>query len=102
MAHSKWTEVEARAALRAWRKSELSAAAFAEKQRLNCKRLYWWNTKLKNRPEDEEVTIVPVTVEAPKKGEPVLVMLRSGHMLKVGRGFDEQAFSRAVAVLEQC
>ena len=39
-------------------------------------------------------------VTEPKRGEPVTVLLRSGHMLKVGRGFDEEAFARVVAVLE--
>ena len=35
-----------------------------------------------------------------ERGEPVTVLLRSGHMLKVGRGFDEDAFVRVVALLE--
>lgn len=43
---------------------------------------------------------MPVKVAEPKRGEPVLVMLRSGHMVKVARGFDEEALSRVVAVLE--
>jgi hypothetical protein len=99
MAHGKWTEVEARAALRAWRQSGLSLAAFAERQGIVPQRLYWWRSKL---GDDATVDLVPVTVEAQRAGEPVLVMLRSGHMLKVGRGFDEQAFARVVAVLESC
>jgi len=45
---------------------------------------------------------VQVTESAtPKRGEPVAVYLRSGHVIKVGRGFDEEAFARAVAVLER-
>jgi hypothetical protein len=32
--------------------------------------------------------------------EPVAVYLRSGYIVKVGRGFDEEAFARVVAVLE--
>jgi hypothetical protein len=28
------------------------------------------------------------------------VYLRSGHIVKVGRGFDEEAFSRVIALLE--
>jgi hypothetical protein len=44
---------------------------------------------------------VQVTESAqPKRGEPVAVYLRSGHIVKVGRGFDEEAFARVVAVLE--
>jgi len=36
-----------------------------------------------------------------RRGEPVTVLLRSGHMLKVGRDFDESAFARVVALLER-
>jgi hypothetical protein len=43
---------------------------------------------------------VRVTDEAPKRGEPVTVLLRTGHMLKVSHGFDEDAFARVVALLE--
>jgi hypothetical protein len=32
-----------------------------------------------------------------KRGEPVAVYLRSGHIIKVGRGFDEEALARVVA-----
>lgn len=103
MAHGKWTEVEARAALRAWRKSGLSLTAFAKRQGIVPQRLYWWRNKL---GDDAAVELLPVHVppaEAePRRGEPVLVMLRSGHMLKVGREFDELAFARVVAVLEGC
>jgi len=44
---------------------------------------------------------VRVTESTPaKRGEPVAVYLRSGHIVKVGRGFDEEAFARVIAVLE--
>lgn len=100
MAHGKWTEVEARAALRAWRESGLSISAFAEQRGIVPQRMYWWRTKL---GPDSEFEMLPVHIkEDARPGEPVLVLLRSGHMVKVGRGFDEQAFARAVAVLEQC
>jgi hypothetical protein len=36
-----------------------------------------------------------------RRGEPVTVLLRSGHMIKVGRDFDESAFARVVALLER-
>jgi hypothetical protein len=34
-------------------------------------------------------------------GEPVTVLLSSGHMIKVGRDFDESAFACVVALLER-
>lgn len=100
MAHSKWTEVEARAAIAAWRKSGLRASEFARHRGINTQRLYWWMRRL--GLEGEPVELVEVAVAEPVRGEPVLVMLRSGHMLKVGRGFDEEAFARVVQALERC
>jgi hypothetical protein len=53
-----------------------------------------------------DVALVPVrvgegTVVDSRRGEPVTVLLRSGHMLKVGRDFDEQTFAHVVALLER-
>jgi hypothetical protein len=49
--------------------------------------------------------LVPVHVTETRaegrRGEPVTVLLRSGHILKVGRDFDESAFARVVALLER-
>lgn len=42
----------------------------------------------------------PAEAAPTKRGEPVAVYLRSGHIVKVGRGFDEDAFARVVALLE--
>ena len=45
--------------------------------------------------------VVPVRLKtAAARGEPVTVLLRTGHMLKVSHGFDEDAFARVVALLE--
>jgi hypothetical protein len=47
--------------------------------------------------------LLPVQVTepaSPRRGEPVAVYLRTGHIVKVGRGFDEEAFARVVALLE--
>jgi hypothetical protein len=50
------------------------------------------------------VALLPVRVQGTgveaRRGEPVTVLLRSGHMIKVGRDFDESAFARVVALLE--
>jgi hypothetical protein len=34
---------------------------------------------------------IRVTAEPQRRGEPVTVLLRTGHVLKVAHGFDEQA-----------
>jgi len=48
--------------------------------------------------------LLPVRVaetSAARRGEPVTVLLRSGHILKLGRDFDETAFARMVQLLER-
>jgi hypothetical protein len=103
MARGQWSEVEARGVLSAWRKSGMSVEKFASERGLVPQRLYWWRNKLDAKPAAEELALLPVKVaervEA-KRGEPITVLLRSGHMVKVGRGFDEEALARVVAVLE--
>jgi len=53
----------------------------------------------------EPLALLPVRVTEARPdarhGEPVTVLLRSGHMLKVGHDFDESAFARVVALLER-
>ena len=98
MAHGQWTEVEARAVLAAQRKSGLSVDAFARDNGLLPQRLYWWRKKL-TATTAAEVMPVRVVERDPRRGEPVTILLRTGHMLKVGRDFDEVAFVRAVELL---
>lgn len=109
MAHrGQWSEHEARGALVAWRKSGLSIERFAKERGIVPQRLRWWKAKLEGKStalvtRSSSLALLPVqvTASAPsKRGEPVAVYLRSGHIVKVGRGFDEEAFARVVAVLE--
>jgi len=104
-----WSEHEARAVLGAWRRSGLSVERFADQRGLVPQRIYWWRKKLEGPARATRVepsralALLPVQVQAaPTKvrGEPVAVFLRSGHVIKLGRGFDEDAFTRAVALLE--
>jgi hypothetical protein len=108
MAHGQWTEIEARGVLDAWKKSGRSVEAYARARGLVPQRLHWWKKKL-GIGAAPTAALVPVrVVEQPnaaiseaRRGEPVTVLLRSGHMLKVGRDFDEQTFARVVALLER-
>jgi hypothetical protein len=109
MAHrAQWSEHEARSVLIAWRKSGLSIERFAKERGLVPQRIRWWKTKLEDKstalvrsPSALALLPVQVTESAPtKRGEPVAVYLRTGHIVKVGRGFDEEAFTRVVALLE--
>ncbi len=106
MAHGKWSEVEARGVLEAWRRSGLPLERFAKQRGIVSQRLRWWRKKL-NRAERalaaaSTPALLPVRVasDPARRGEPVTVLLRTGHMLKVSHGFDEDAFARVVAILE--
>lgn len=109
MAHGQWTEVEARGVLNAWRKSGLSIENFARERSLVPQRLYHWRAKIEGKDADakaaeakKSLSLLPVSVvdRQDRRGEPVTVLLRSGHMVKVGRDFDEMALARVVAVLD--
>ncbi len=109
MAHrGQWSEHEARGVLVAWRKSGLSIERFAKERGIVPQRIRWWKAKLEGKTtalvrSESPLALLPVqvTASAPsKRGEPVAVYLRSGHIVKVGRGFDEDAFARVIAVLE--
>ena len=106
MAHGKWSEVEARGVLEAWRRSGLPLEHFARQRGFVAQRLRWWKSKFARAEKALAVAKMPallpvrVSEEAPKRGEPVTVLLRTGHMLKVSHGFDEDAFARVVSLLE--
>jgi hypothetical protein len=106
MARGQWSEVEARGVLEAWRRSGLSVERFAKQRGFVPQRLRWWKDKFAAAEKAAVVSstpaLLPVRIgsEAPRRGEPVTVLLRTGHMLKVSHGFDEDAFARVVALLE--
>src|SRR5581483_1951767 len=99
MAHGTWTEVEARGVLAALEKSGLSIEKFAAERGITPQRIYWWKKKFAE--QSKALALLPVrVVEKQPRGEPVTVLLRCGHMVKVSHDFDEDAFARVVALLE--
>lgn len=87
--------------LESWRQSGLTLERFAAQRKLSPQRLYRWKKRLGFSPRRGEQRLVPVLVkQEPKCGKPVTVRLRTGHVLKVPRDFDEHAFARVVALLE--
>ena len=102
-----WSEHEARGVLAAWRKSGLSLERFGKERGLVPQRIRWWRKKLEGKaeaPKAGAMALLPVSIAAPaapsRRGEPVAVYLRGGQVVRVGRGFDEEAFARVVAILE--
>lgn len=106
MAHGHWSEVEARGVLEAWRRSGQPLERFARARGFVPQRLRWWRQKLADAERAATASTTPallpvrVTSEPARRGEPVTVLLRSGHVLKVAHDFDEHAFARVVALLE--
>ena len=43
--------------------------------------------------------LLPVRVLEPSGGTPIQVILPSGHIVRVGRGFDEETFARVMEIL---
>jgi hypothetical protein len=106
MARVNWSEVEARGVLETSKRSGLPLEKFATQRGLVAQRLRWWRKKLNRAaralaaPPTPALLPVRVSAEPARRGEPVTVLLRTGHMLKVSHGFDEDAFARVVALLE--
>ncbi len=95
MAHGKWSEVEARGVLEAWRQSGLPLERFARQRGFVAQPLHWGMRKLARAEKAVAVATAPSAAAgacergAARRGEPVTVLLRPGHMLKV-HGFDEK------------
>ena len=109
MSHGQWSEVEARGVLEAWRRSGLTMQRYARERGLVPQRLRAWKKKFEEHERRGRVApasamlpaLLPVrVVEPPRRGEPVTVLLRTGHMVKVAYGFDEDTFTRVVGLLE--
>lgn len=101
---AQWSELEARAVLSAWRSSGVSIERFAAARGIVAQRIRWWKKKLEGTAASsrKSTALLPVRVIGtcePSRGAPVQVILPSGHIVRVGRGFDEDTFSRVMAIL---
>ena len=87
--------------LSALEKSGLPVERFARERGFVPQRIYYWRKRVAEL-EEQRPQLLPVTVRAleARRGEPVALLLRSGHMMKLANGFDEGAFLRILALLE--
>jgi hypothetical protein len=99
---AQWSELEARSVLSAWRSSGVSIERFATARGIVPQRIRWWKKKLgASAPSRKATALLPVRVVASEssRGTPIQVILPSGHIVRVGRGFDEDTFARVMAIL---
>ena len=96
-----WSELEARAVLSAWRASGVSVERFAAARGIVAQRIRWWKKKLEaGEPARKSMALLPVVqTSESSRGAPIQVILPSGHIVRVGRGFDEDTFARVMAIL---
>jgi hypothetical protein len=99
-----WSELEAQAVLSAWRSSGVSIEQFATARGIVPQWIRWWKKKLEGSAATtrKSTALLPVRVVGaaePSRGTPVPVILPSGHIVRVGRGFDEDTFARVMAIL---
>lgn len=94
----RWTEKEGWEALSALERSGLSIPEFAAQTGVDTWRLYQWRKRLKKRAQKSAPVFVEIKGASTTRIE---VELRSGQVVRVAGGFDEETFRRVVAVLEE-
>lgn len=95
-ARRRWRQEDARRVLDHLESSGLSMGEFAAKEKLNTLRLRRWQTRL-----GAAGPVAPAFVEIKStSGAMIEVVLRSGYVVRIPDGFDEDTFRRLAAVLE--
>ena len=101
---SRWTERDAQQALRAWRASGLSLAAWCRQQGLRYERVRRWRSQLasgRRRPQTPVLLPVDVTEsERPAEVPGFELELPRGLRLRVPSAFDEASLVRLLRVVE--
>ena len=90
--------------LEKWTASGLSAKEFATREGLRPERLFFWQRRLRSSAaiavagvSFAKVSVEPAVIEA--GSEPLDVVTRSGHVIRVRPRFDESTLRRLIAVL---
>jgi Transposase len=92
----RWSLDEARAVLRRLDVSGLAVADFAAQEGLDPKRLYRWRAQLRAAP----VSFVEIP-RAPAACWPIELVLRSGRILRMANGFEQETLRRLIQALEE-
>ena len=95
---AQWSEHEARAVLRAWRRAA-GHRRFASQRPVPAATALVEEEAAGRRARATKALAPPVRIVDSARGTPIQVILPSGHIVRVGRGFDEETFSRVIALL---
>lgn len=88
------------ALVKEWKRSGLTAKAFATRHGIKPTTLAWWKWKLGSEPTPRSLTpLTFVEMTAPLRGEPLEVVLPSGVRIRVPVDFDAVALGRLLRVL---
>ena len=98
-----WREADGRVMVEAWQSSGEGLSAFADRHRVDPKRITRWATRL-GRVKPEAVQFHPVRlagVEAESgSGSAIEIRLVSGQRVRLAHGFETEDLRRVLAVLE--
>ena len=97
-----------------WYRSGLSADAFAAREGLKAKQLYWWRWKLRSsasevsrplsaprRVEFLPVRVVDSTTAPAGASSPIEIALANGRVVRVAAGFDAATLGRVLAIASE-
>jgi hypothetical protein len=98
-ARRRWSASEAQAVLQRLAASGLSVREFAARTDLTVQRLYRWRGRLGSSP-GQGPTFVEIRPSAYASAS-IEVVLRSGHVLRVPHGFDDEVVRRLVKILDE-
>ena len=99
---SNWSAEEAATVVVRWRRSGLSAGAFAEREGISTSRLWYWSKRL-SKPNT--VSFVPVTMRdangdpGPQRRQDVIELEVGGVTVRVREGLDDERIARLCAAL---
>src|SRR5690242_13211416 len=91
----RWSAEEAGAVLNRLESSGLSVRKFAAREGLNPLRLYRWRARLASPPTAPAFVEIKATAATT-----IEVVFRTGHVVRVPDGFDEDTFRRVAAILD--
>lgn len=96
---ARWTPTMAREALDALERSRKTVPRFASMHGLDAQRLYAWRRRTSSADVQRTAFIEVVPRPPERVAPPVEILMRTGEIVRVSAGFDEEVVARVVALL---